>query len=242
MVREKQVFIESFKIRSSEVHTDGRATIQTICDLLQETAASHAFQLNVDISNLREQNLTWVLHRLQVRMSRYPSWRDTVIIKTWPSRGDTLRAYRDFQLLNENDEVIGAALSYWLMLNIDTRRPVRMPDEILDLAPDDVKHVFEVNTERLRSGDNYTVTDSYRVRRSDLDLNEHVNNVQYIDWAMNTLPEYRPVREMDIEFHGECGYGDQIVSSLDMVGEKFTRHKITQEEDNKLLALGELTY
>ena len=242
MAREKQVFTESFKIRSAEVQTDGRATIQSICNLLQETAASHALQLNVDISNLREQNLTWVLHRLQVRMSRYPSWRDTVFIKTWPSSGDTLRAFRDFQIMDSSGDEIGTALSYWLMLNIETRRPVRMPDEILDLAPEDVKHVFEINTERLRAGENYTISESYRVRRSDLDLNEHVNNVQYIDWTMDTLPGYRPVRELDIEFHGECGYGDQIVSSLEIISENFTCHKIARKQDEKLLALGELKY
>lgn len=241
MAREKQVFTESFKIRSSEVQTDNRATIQSICNLLQETAASHALQLNVDISNLREQNLTWVLHRLRVRMSRYPSWRDKVIIKTWPSSGDTLRAYRDFQIMDSSGDEIGTALSYWLMLNIETRRPVRMPDEILNLAPEDVNHVFEVNTKRLRE-DNYSTSESYRVRRSDLDLNDHVNNVQYIDWSMDTLPGYRPVSELDIEFHGECGYGDQIVSSLEIVGENFTRHKIVRKADEKLLALGEFKY
>lgn len=73
---------EKFSIRSSEVNPAGKANLQSICDLLQETAGNHALKLNFDIVDLQKNNLTWVLYRLHLQMRRYPKWREVLTVKT----------------------------------------------------------------------------------------------------------------------------------------------------------------
>ena len=73
---------ETFTIRASEVSPEGRATLPSICYLLQEVAGNNALELNFDISQLKEKNLTWILHRLHVKMDTFPKWRDTITIET----------------------------------------------------------------------------------------------------------------------------------------------------------------
>lgn len=230
--------IEEYKIRSSEVAPGGKARLQALCDLLQEAAGNHALRLNFDISQLQEQGLTWVLHRLHVQMDRYPSWRDTIKIKTWPSSGDSLRAFRDFIIMDNEDNVMGRALSYWLMMNVNTRRPVRMPQEILDMAPNDVDHVLDIKKERLSPLPEESVSTArdFSVRNSDLDLNRHVNNVKYIEWTLETLCEDVHPAELDIEFHGECSGGQTIRSEAELY-DLSSRHQIIRKEDDRLVAL-----
>ena len=231
---------ESFTIRSSEVHPSGRAKLQSICDLMQETAGNHALKLDFDISQLLEDNLTWILHRLHIQMDQYPGWRDTVTIKTWPSSGDTIRAYRDFELLDRDSNRIGRALSYWLMLNTETRRPVRMPRQILDMAPRDISHVLNLRKERIPALTDPEVSRTFEVRRSDLDLNQHVNNVKYVEWILETIPDYNDVQELDIEFHAECRYGDTVISDLAKGAEPDTyRHRIRRSSDGNTVALAQ---
>ena len=229
---------EKYTIRSSEVAPDGKAKLQSICDLLQETAGNQALKLNFDISQLREQNLTWMLHRLHVKMDAFPSWRDEISIKTWPSSGDTLRAYRDFEIMVANDQRIGKCLSYWLMINVESRRPVRIPEDVLKMAPADVEHVLEVQKGRIDFDKEPSGSQQFRVRRSDLDMNEHVNNVKYIEWALDALPADHRCSEIDIEFLAECTEGDELLSEFaDNETNGFSRcHRIIRKSDGKIVA------
>lgn len=231
---------EKYKIRASEVDPNGRAKLQSICELLQEVAGNHALELNFDITRLQEQNLTWILHRLHIQMDRYPGWRERITIKTWPSSGDTIRAFRDFLLFDENKNEIGRALSYWLMFKTDSRRPVRMPKEILDMAPKDTSHVIEVKKERLPALSRPEKSKVFSIRRSDLDMNHHVNNTKYIEWALEAQPGDHSIAELDIEFHAECMYGDTILSELAgrEAGGGFS-HRIVRERDKKVLAIAQ---
>ncbi len=144
-------YSELFKIRASEVNEEATATIPAICSLFQEVAGNHALTLNFDITQLHQQNLTWVLHRMNIKMNRYPKWREKVTIETWPAAGDALRAYRDYDIIDENKESIGSCLSYWMMINLKTRRPTRMPKEVLELRLENVDHVMEIKSNRLGS-------------------------------------------------------------------------------------------
>lgn len=228
---------EHFTVRSSEVSHEGKAKLQSICDLLQETAGNHALKLNFDISRLRENQLTWMLHRLHVQMDRFPEWRDRITIRTWPSSGDTLRAYRDFVIEDSDGKKLGQCLSYWLMINTETKRPVRMPEEVLKMAPANTGHVLDIKKSRIEIDQPMQDSKLFRVRRSDLDINQHVNNVKYIEWALEALPESLEINEIDIEFLAECTVGEEVKSeyTASEVDGRYL-HQIIRMSDNKIAA------
>lgn len=228
---------EQFTIRSSEVSHKGKAKLQSICDLLQETAGNHALKLNFDISRLREKKLTWMLHRLHVQMDKFPEWRDQITIRTWPSSGDTLRAYRDFIIEDSDGKKLGQCLSYWLMINTETKRPVRMPDEVLKMAPADTGHVLDIKKNRIEIYQSMQDSKRFRVRRSDLDINQHANNIKYIEWALEALPANHGISEIDIEFLSECTEGEEVSSEYATVGmNKHYLHQIIRISDKKIAA------
>ncbi|HBX66390.1 MAG TPA: acyl-[acyl-carrier-protein] thioesterase, partial [Balneolaceae bacterium] len=169
---------ENFTIRASEVGAGGQITLQAVCGLFQEVAGNHALKLDFDITQLQEKDLTWVLHRMDIKMERYPNWREKITIETWPAAGDALRAYRDYRILDEEENQIGACLSYWMMINMKTRRPTRMPQEVLDLRLTDLEHVMPIKSDKIESFDEPDMEKKFVVRKSDLDMNNHVNNAR----------------------------------------------------------------
>ncbi len=227
---------ESFQIRSSEVDPNRKVKLQALCDLMQEVAGKHARELNFDISELQKNNMTWVLHRFNVKMDRYPEWRDSITIKTWPSSGDALRAYRDFKIFDEKGSELGRALSYWVLLNVETRRPVRMPEEVLKMAPADIDHLLPIRKNRISIPETVEQSIVFRVRKSDLDLNNHVNNVRYIDWALELLPSGRTVDELDIEFRSESTYGDTIFAGASM-NDSGSVHVLRKDQTEEIVAV-----
>jgi acyl-ACP thioesterase len=240
MADDNITFEEEFKIRATEIDFEQKATLPAICNLLQEVAGNHAQQLEFDITDLHKDKLTWVLHRLCVKMDRYPDWRETITIKTWPSSGDGIRAYRDFLILDSDGNTIGKCLSYWLMMNIESRRPTRIPKKILQMAPSNINHVLPVTESDFQDIEEPERTEHYNVRKTDLDLNRHVNNVRYIEWALSTLPEESAVSEIDITFMAEATQEDSVIAE-GQEGEKSSEgsnfyHQITRKADKKIVA------
>lgn len=230
---------ETFKIRASEVGAGEKITLPALCGLFQEIAGNHALQLNFDITQLHQQNLTWVLHRMDIQVDRYPNWRETIIIETWPAAGDSIRAYRNYRVLDEEGNEIVRSLSYWMMINLETRRPVRMPQEVLDLRVTDLEHVMPIKTTRLKPFENPQEETKIRVRKSDLDMNRHVNNTRFVEWMMETYPEEEAseINGMDIIFLRESLAGDEISSQMKKQ-ENIVLHQLINQ-DGETIALAE---
>lgn len=233
----KITYQEEFRIRASEVDFDQKATIPAICNLLQEVAGNHALELKFDITDLQREELTWVLHRLNLKIDRFPDWRETITIKTWPSGGDDLRAYRDFLIMDSDNNIIGKCLSYWIILNLESRRPTRIPKEILAMAPENSDPVLPVTDKNIEisEADN---TESFEVRKTDLDLNQHVNNVRYIEWALSSLNnKSTDINTMDISFLAESKLGDTIIAEVQQSDSSppVFHHQIKRKSDEKVL-------
>jgi len=230
---------ETFKIRASEIDFNQQATLPAICNLLQEVAGNHARELEFDITDLHKDELTWVLHRLHVKIDRFPDWRETITVKTWPSSGDGLRAYRDFLIIGENGDTIGRSLSYWLIMDIKSRRPTRIPKKILELAPDDTDHVLPVSDSNFSDLDQADYSQQFDVRKTDLDLNQHVNNVRLIEWTLSCLPDDSAVNQIDIKFMAESVLGDtdivEVKEQTSDTNSQYFHHQILRASDGKIL-------
>ena len=233
-----QKYSETFTIRASEVSPEGRVTLPALGYLLQEVAGNNALALNFGISQLNEQNRTWILHRLHLQMDSFPEWRETITIETWPSGGDKLRAYRDFRILDSKDNEIGRCLSYWLMLDLESHRPVRIPKEIIEMQSGTPSHVLDLKHDRLKVGTNsFDQSKKFHARQSDLDMNEHVNNVKYVEWALEALPDQYVIKEIDIEFQAECHAGDTITSAFTDHTQDNYLHLLQNEADKQTVAV-----
>ena len=208
------VWKESFRVRSYETDPAGNASIQTICNYLQEAAGNHAGELGVAVDQLTLKNMTWVLARLRVEMEAYPSWRDEVTVETWPSGTDGLYAMREF-LATGSAGLVARASSAWLMIDLDRRRPMRIPDFVASIELPDRSRPIASMPSRLPDVPATQHELHFPVRYSELDVNGHVNNVRYIEWSIEALAaEYiakHTLSALDVHFRGEANYGDTVV-------------------------------
>jgi acyl-ACP thioesterase len=212
-----------FRIRSYEVDRNGRATMASVCNYFQEAAGLHASLLQFDIKQLRENGLTWVLYKMVVHVERYPERWEEVTVKTRPSAGDGLRALRDYELIDSDGNRLAAAVSQWMVLNLKTRRPVRIPEEILSLGLKEPNHIIEPDKAPLKAskpGSDEIIAPVTRVGHHHLDMNGHVNNVTYISWHTGHVPDSifdtRRCSRFEIQYISECMTGDVIVIHQDI--------------------------
>jgi medium-chain acyl-[acyl-carrier-protein] hydrolase len=234
-------FSEQFRVRAYEAGPDGRVTVQTVCNYLQEVAGNHARELGLATDQLIGQGLAWVLGRLQVRVDRYPFWWQEIGVETWPSAVDGMTAQRDFLLTDDSGRPVGAATSTWLIIDLEKRRAIRMPDFVHALPRPEREPALEHRPPQPLAPAEAEVERRFTVRMSDLDMNRHVNNVRFIEWALEAVPEDvragRALRWFDVLFRAESNYGDEVVSACGRLPDGRLAHRVSRASDDRELAL-----
>jgi len=206
-------FNETFAMPAAGENDSLTRRLLAVLEEMMETAGRHAEILGVGVRDLHAKGLTWVLARLHVKISAVPAAGQTVHITTWPSGRHRLFAVREFQLCDEAGSEILRTSSAWAMMNMETRRPARLDPHL---------PVFTRHPERMIADDFAPLPPpcpgagrhSYRAEAGDIDLNDHVNNTVYLDWALRSAPEsagsWRPL-SLEAAFLGEARLGDNIV-------------------------------
>ncbi len=233
----------------STMDTRGLIKVVSIMNFLQDTASEHAHHLGVSGFDLARQNLAWVIYRYHIEIHSYPRWLETVGISTHRRAWKNLYEVREIHLEKKGAKnSFITATTAWVMVNKKNQRPVRLdrylPREMLahsltrDPFPPPPKPWEHVDFELF-----------FKVRMHDLDLNEHVNNAIYVEWAVETLPrkileKFRP-GTIDVIFQKQAFYGDQIVSRTQITFQAnlpMTVHTIARKADQGVLATLHVTW
>ncbi|MDI3527945.1 MAG: hypothetical protein PWR03_2129 [Tenuifilum sp.] len=228
----------SIRIHSYEVDFNQKLTVTALFNYFQEIAWEHAHILGYGFEHLLQKGLFWVLSRVEAEIYRLPRWTEQVTLLTWPRGSDGIFAFRDFEMYDECGKRIIAATSSWLVLNAKSHRPVRINwFSDFDFAQ---RNALDRNAAKLlEAGGVPDFSEKISVRIGDIDMNQHVNNVRYIDWAYNTFSiehfkNFYPAR-VAVNFNAEAKAGDLLAISLfqDQNGESLV--DITSADNNKNL-------
>jgi medium-chain acyl-[acyl-carrier-protein] hydrolase len=231
-------------VRSYETDPQGRLEVPILCKLMQETAVAHAAILGVSVETLMDNRVAWVLSRLDLKVERWPGPDAEITIKTWPEAASRLIIERRFEVLDSAGELSASASTYWLVLDLERRRPVRLPAVVLEAMTKHEIGSATVKPDRLEQPDLVDLERVFTVRRSDLDRADHVNNTSYVEWAMEAVPDEvwasQELAELQISFLSECHQGQTIVSASQTTGDargSEVRHQLVRREDGEPAAL-----
>ncbi len=211
------IWKEKFRISHSLVAPDGIASIHGLAYCLQEAAINHASAARLGYDELIKLNLAWVLTRQLIKLYKIPRLNEKITVETWAAGMTDTIAIRDFNILNKEQNIMGICRSSWMLINLNLRKPVRIPEEMRNLLPKNPGRLKEdVELEKIPLSENSEGNDSsYKVVYSDLDMNHHVNNINYLKWVLDDFDySYRQkfrLGSIEINYLAEAFFGDQLV-------------------------------
>ncbi len=202
-----------------------------MCRMLQQAAHGQMHGMGLSISQVRELNRMWVLTRFAVNVFAFPQVGDEVSVETWATdRTGGVRAYRDFRMRDAEGQILAECASLWLLLDLKSRRLVRLPDAVLQIREPERVSADTVDSTTLDPPEAVTGVDEFRVRWSDLDENGHANNTRYIEWLLETVPDAvragGGLSSLDIQFVSEARPGETILAVSDEANGAY-RHRLT---------------
>ena len=238
------VWQEWFELRTDQINFRGQASIQSLCRLFQESAGNHARDLGVPLETLFAQGMTWILSRFHIKIHRCPCVGERLRVVTWPSGALGFYVVRDFQIFNDADECLVSSSSIWLILDLKRRTPLRIPDYIVAMQVNERERALVDRFDTIWRPQTVTLEKRFAVRCSDLDLNQHVNNVSYVEWAVESVPETmwrtHHIVEIEVSFRAETFYGETVVCQTEQTTEEeapLCIHRIYRETDGVELFL-----
>jgi len=204
---------DRFTVEAFDCRPDGSVKPNALMQVLQEAAARHARQLGVGFADLDRQDCFWVLVNFRVEMTETPRWGQNVTIRTWPSGFTRLVASREFIGEDADGRELFRAASEWMILDKHSSRPKNL--QRLDLhLPSDGPKVLTTELGRLRPAEVYAPACTLSVPFSSLDFNGHVNNTEYVRWALDglhrRLGRAPMIRSMQATYTAEVFEGDEI--------------------------------
>ena len=238
---EPNIWQEACQIRSYEVDCHHRLSVLAIFNFMQEAASRHAQALGVSIQQLLAENYTWLLSRLKIKIASFPGWQDRINIRTWPSGAQRLFALRDFEL-QDNKQTFAAAVSAWLVLDVEKRRPARIGPFVDRLKPLEGEHILPDTLDKLPGLEFRTHEKEFVVRYRDLDINQHVNNASFVEWLVESIPirvlNTSVLAELEINFLAEAFFEDHILAAchpLDSQNTSFHHSLIRQQDGQEMV-------
>lgn len=178
----------------------------------------------------------------KIKIIKRPKYNDEIKAETWSRKIERLYAYRDFQLKDKEGNIIAIGTSRWIFVDTDRRRPVRLTEDIANLYESEFdKNVFEEEMEDIKCED-YLFKKEYYIQRRDIDLNEHMHNLSYLDMAYEILPEdiykNKIFDNVRIIYKKEIIYGERVECYYT---EENNKYIITAKSEDKVNAIIELS-
>lgn len=210
----KSVWTDSYDIHWKDCGPDGKANIMALFNYLQETAWNHANHLDMDYTTFTHTQQAWVMLRFLIQIKNFPAWMDNISISTWPRKLQGPYAFRDFRIYNEQREELAVAASTWIIININSRKPVKANlgqryEDVLTATLATSREPAKIKIEK-----SFDHQKNHLVSWSDLDMNSHVNSTKYLQWSYDMLPEEfltgRQIKECEINFLHEGRMNEQI--------------------------------
>jgi len=199
------------RIRYSEVDNNGRLTFPALVNYFQDCSTFQSEDLGMGLKYLSERNLVWVLSSWQIVVDRLPVLGERVQIGTQPYEFKNFMGMRNFAMITEDGSYLAKANSVWSLLNTETWKPALPPEEMKKAYKICEKLDMEYAPRKIAIPEGGSDREGIVIKKHHLDTNNHVNNGQYVDMAMEFLPADFEIRQMRAEYKMQTLIDDVLI-------------------------------
>ena len=203
----------NFQVQPQHVDFQKNITFMSLGEILLDTAGMNAEANGFGLKKLQSMNSSWVLSRIAIEMNTTLTEDEHFHVQTWVEDVGRLATTRNFNILNDKNEIIGGACSNWVMFDMQTRRPIDLwnVEGLKEVAEQD--HGTIEKPTRLGAIDTESVAE-FTVKYSDIDINGHVNSISYVQWLCDlfSLDMYKRkrIKRLEMNYINETFWGEDV--------------------------------
>lgn len=198
------------RVRYSEIDHHGTITLPGIINYFQDCSTFESEDTGLGLEVLKERKRAWILAYWQVIVDRYPKLGEQITVGTFATGFKGMFGDRNFVMKDENGQQIACANSLWVFMDMAKGRLTRPEAE--DVEPYGMEAPLNMPYEgrKIVIPEKMEDREAFPVRKYHIDTNEHVNNCQYVQMAMEMLPKDKRVYQLRVDYKKSAVQGDII--------------------------------
>ncbi len=234
------IYEETYRTSFSQTGIHDVLTNKSFLSLMENIAGAHSAYFHFSFADIMKNDLTWVILNWKLHVISRPSADELVTLKTWGRFANKVYVLRDFKMYDKNGNLCAIASSKWCLMNFSTGRIARIPENLSEIYHGFYDNsVFDISDlPRLSEpACDPLFEDDYKIRRFDLDINKHVHNLNYLNFAYELLPDDifdgKELNNVEIAYKKELKYGQVIKSFLHYDNNEYT--VVIKDKDEKVI-------
>ncbi len=229
------IYIDNFTLTDLQCDRFGRLKSAAILWFVQEMAGRHCQILKLDWNTLASKGMFWAIIRHRVQIKRLPHKGETIRIETWPMPTTRVAYPRNVVAFDESGNELFRTTSLWVLMDMESRAMILPGKSGVEVAG--VLRGGELPIPGSLSPASLSGCQERTVRFTDLDLNGHMNNCRYLDWAADLLPSHfhqaHQVRDITLGYLSEAREGDGLQLHHQLLSEDNLRLEILRRDNDK---------
>ena len=184
-----EMFVEhEFFIGLRDIDFQNNLKIKSMFSFLEDIGGIHSNIAGYGLLDIPEKHKSWILLNWKLKFIRRPHYAEILKIKTWSRKIDKIYAYRDFEVFDENKELVAIASSKWVLVDTEKLSIIKIDEDMIKAYTTEEKQVFEEEISKIIEPKDYIDSCEIQVTRDMIDINGHVHNLNYIDFAIQVVP------------------------------------------------------
>ncbi|MCM0582640.1 acyl-ACP thioesterase [Weissella diestrammenae] len=208
----------------------GKLNLPTILNLAILSSTEQAIDYGVGPEYTHNLGLGWIILQHIIDIKRRPEIGERIKVSTHAKELNPFFCKRDYTFVDAQGIEIIKIDTLYAMIDMTKRKMARIPEDIAAaFDPTIVKKIARQTAPLTMTDDMSSQQQDYRVRFTDIDSNQHVNNSKYLNWTQDILgPEFllaHEPRHVNIKFEHEVRLGEIVTSRVAVIGNQ-SRHQI----------------
>ena len=182
-------FHSEHKVQFSQSDSSKKMSFYELLKVTSDMAVEDYAQRGMDRDTLTEHGYACLVSRVAFRFHRFPRENENYVFTTYEEKAEALQLVRAYEFNTPDGEPLITGLSSWLLVDPVAHRII--PTKKFDLRPpvESQKEHDCLKYGKIQIPEDLEKWDEWKIRYSDIDGNNHVNNARYGAFVANAIPE-----------------------------------------------------
>lgn len=229
------IFEQDWQVRIQEVNTKLDMKFTGILEAFQEAATIHFEEIGYGIKKRTSDSPAVIILNSKVNIIKKPKWNDTFTVRTWCNELNRIYCYRNFEIIDSKGNIIATGMNKLVLMDLSKRRIMRIDEKIKNDIELEDKFLYDNEIKEIEIPNTLGKEEIQIIRNRDIDINGHVNNVAFVEIALNALSreQYKKLDKMNLEVHykKECKNQDTLKTVLYEENNEYTIVLKSSESD-----------
>ncbi len=218
------IYTRDYPVETTDLNMYGKMRPARLLELIQQVSGLHAEILGLGAEILGKDNLSWVVVREKLEITRMPVQDDVLHFVTWPGKGMHGLFPRYMEILDQDGRSLVRSCFLWVIMNKTSRVMIQPGSYGLDMPIPEKEPLMPLPRlpKKLLPEIRKAV---FTVPYSFIDVVGHMNNTRYVEISENHLEAARlgkEPRDMVIEFTHELRLDESMELEIGQEGDQYS--------------------